>query len=204
MYVICRSHGSKVLLLCCLYISMAACGHEHTSDGILHMCCSLQHVLGCMQTHVLYLPCCALLLGMVLTVMCCVMSKVLFKLLNRGLFTEIHGCVSTGKEANVYYAAAPEGKDLAIKVYKTSILVFKDRDRCACVPPDSCLVLYALGGVVWDGAVVLCGHSAACNPSMLLLSAVRLTPFHSVESAVVIRGYFQLSLCLVLACSTLS
>lgn len=53
---------------------------------------------------------------------------ILFKLLSRGLITEINGCVSTGKEANVYYATSPNG-DCAIKVYKTSILVFKDRDK---------------------------------------------------------------------------
>lgn len=58
--------------------------------------------------------------------------QVLFKMLNRGLFREINGCVSTGKEANVYHATGPEGQgDMAIKVYKTSILVFKDRDRWA-------------------------------------------------------------------------
>jgi serine/threonine-protein kinase RIO1 len=50
-------------------------------------------------------------------------------MLNRGVFSEIHGCVSTGKEANVYHAATADGQHLAIKVYKTSILVFKDRDR---------------------------------------------------------------------------
>jgi RIO kinase 1 len=54
---------------------------------------------------------------------------VLFKMLNRGVFSEIQGCISTGKEANVYYAAAGEDVELAIKVYKTAILVFKDRDR---------------------------------------------------------------------------
>ena len=54
---------------------------------------------------------------------------VLFKMLNRGVFSEIEGCISTGKEANVYYAAASSGAELAIKVYKTAILVFKDRDR---------------------------------------------------------------------------
>ena len=54
---------------------------------------------------------------------------VLFKMLNRGLFAEINGCVSTGKEANVYHATQPDGTDLAIKIYKTSVLVFKDRDR---------------------------------------------------------------------------
>merc|ERR1719333_484529 len=53
---------------------------------------------------------------------------VLSKFLKRGLFTEIYGCISTGKEANVYYAKAP-GVERAVKVYKTSILVFKDRAR---------------------------------------------------------------------------
>lgn len=51
---------------------------------------------------------------------------VLFKLLSRGTITQINGCISTGKEANVYHALGPNGtSDLAIKVYKTSILVFK-------------------------------------------------------------------------------
>ncbi|GFH17689.1 RIO kinase [Haematococcus lacustris] len=54
---------------------------------------------------------------------------VLFKMLNRGLFLGINGCISTGKEANVYHASTGTGSDLAIKIYKTSILVFKDRDR---------------------------------------------------------------------------
>ena len=55
---------------------------------------------------------------------------ILFKLLNRGLFEEIHGCVSTGKEANVYHATTSAHEmELAVKVYKTSILVFKDRDK---------------------------------------------------------------------------
>ena len=56
--------------------------------------------------------------------------QVLFKMLKNGLFSEINGCISTGKEANVYHACTAEGKDLAVKIYKTSILVFKDRDRC--------------------------------------------------------------------------
>jgi RIO kinase 1 len=66
---------------------------------------------------------------------------ILFKLLSKGFLELIDGCLSTGKEANVYYAragaaaariVAPEHsavKEYAIKVYKTSILVFKDRDR---------------------------------------------------------------------------
>jgi RIO kinase 1 len=54
---------------------------------------------------------------------------ILFKMLGRGLIERIDGCVSTGKEANVYHALAPEGKHYALKIYKTSILVFKDRDR---------------------------------------------------------------------------
>jgi RIO kinase 1 len=45
------------------------------------------------------------------------------------VITEINGCISTGKEANVYHAVGKEKEQLAVKVYKTSILVFKDRDR---------------------------------------------------------------------------
>ncbi|KAB2633154.1 serine/threonine-protein kinase RIO1-like [Pyrus ussuriensis x Pyrus communis] len=54
---------------------------------------------------------------------------VLFKMLNSGVFHDINGCISTGKEANVYHATKSDGQEMAIKVFKTSILVFKDRDR---------------------------------------------------------------------------
>uniref|UniRef100_A0A182YC76 Serine/threonine-protein kinase RIO1 n=1 Tax=Anopheles stephensi TaxID=30069 RepID=A0A182YC76_ANOST len=54
---------------------------------------------------------------------------ILFKLLNRSMITEINGCISTGKEANVYHATSNSGRDYAIKIYKTSILTFKDRDK---------------------------------------------------------------------------
>ncbi|KAI9456155.1 RIO1-domain-containing protein [Russula earlei] len=54
---------------------------------------------------------------------------ILFKMIGRGLIHEVNGCVSTGKEANVYHALTPEFAHLALKIYKTSILVFKDRDR---------------------------------------------------------------------------
>ncbi|KNC95923.1 atypical/RIO/RIO1 protein kinase, variant [Spizellomyces punctatus DAOM BR117] len=54
---------------------------------------------------------------------------ILFKMLNRNIIYEINGCVSTGKEANVYHATTESEEHRAIKVYKTSILTFKDRDR---------------------------------------------------------------------------
>lgn len=54
---------------------------------------------------------------------------ILFKLLNRGMITEINGCISTGKEANVYHGTNKFGEDYALKIYKTSILTFKDRDK---------------------------------------------------------------------------
>lgn len=54
---------------------------------------------------------------------------ILFKMLSKGIITEINGCISTGKEANVYHATGKEDHDMAVKVYKTSILVFKDRDK---------------------------------------------------------------------------
>jgi RIO kinase 1 len=72
---------------------------------------------------------------------------ILYKMIGRGLLYEVNGCVSTGKEvinstslhfdsahvnvlqANVYHALTPERRHLALKIYKTSILVFKDRDK---------------------------------------------------------------------------
>ncbi|SLM39351.1 extragenic suppressor of the bimd6 mutation [Lasallia pustulata] len=64
---------------------------------------------------------------------------ILLQMINRNIISEVNGCLSTGKEANVYHAvtipqqecfnAAPAPIQRAIKVYKTSILVFKDRDK---------------------------------------------------------------------------
>ena len=63
---------------------------------------------------------------------------ILLQMINRGIVSEVNGCLSTGKEANVYGAVSiptlegneePKPIHRAIKVYKTSILVFKDRDR---------------------------------------------------------------------------
>ncbi|KAG2458388.1 serine/threonine-protein kinase RIO1 isoform X1 [Polypterus senegalus] len=54
---------------------------------------------------------------------------ILFKMLSRGVISDISGCISTGKEANVYYATTARGETRAIKIYKTSILTFKDRDK---------------------------------------------------------------------------
>jgi RIO kinase 1 len=62
----------------------------------------------------------------------------LLQILNRNIVSEINGVISTGKEANVYHAATipqAEGEapvttlHRAIKVYKTSIMVFKDREK---------------------------------------------------------------------------
>ncbi|KAG8896460.1 protein kinase rio1, partial [Tulasnella sp. 408] len=54
---------------------------------------------------------------------------ILYKMIGRGVIFEVNGCISTGKEANVYHALSPEHAHIALKIYKTSILVFKDRDR---------------------------------------------------------------------------
>ncbi|KAM6184591.1 serine/threonine-protein kinase RIO1 [Rhynchocyon petersi] len=54
---------------------------------------------------------------------------IIFKMLARGVISEINGCISTGKEANVYHADTINGENRAVKIYKTSILVFKDRDK---------------------------------------------------------------------------
>lgn len=68
---------------------------------------------------------------------------ILHKLVQNNKIEQMHGCVSTGKEANVYLANGrckefstlemiPEGEpdlEFAIKIFKTSILIFKDRER---------------------------------------------------------------------------
>ena len=64
---------------------------------------------------------------------------ILLQMINRNVVSEVNGCLSTGKEANVYHALSIPQEDgseaavsplhRAIKVYKTSILVFKDRDK---------------------------------------------------------------------------
>ena len=74
---------------------------------------------------------------------------ILFKMLSTGFLDKVDGCLSTGKEANVYYAkAGTHGQSMAeqigvssnvastepvhefaVKIFKTSILVFKDRDK---------------------------------------------------------------------------
>ena len=54
---------------------------------------------------------------------------IIFKLMSKGFITSVNGCISTGKEANVYHATDKNDRDVAIKVFKTSILVFKDRDK---------------------------------------------------------------------------
>lgn len=55
---------------------------------------------------------------------------IIFKMIQRGIFNELNGCISTGKEANVYHSTTSKSTgDYAVKVYKTSILTFKDRDK---------------------------------------------------------------------------
>ncbi|KAL8788707.1 MAG: hypothetical protein Q9213_001521 [Squamulea squamosa] len=67
---------------------------------------------------------------------------ILLQMINRNILSEVNGCLSTGKEANVYHGVSLSAQDdvppeatitsplqRAIKVYKTSILVFKDRDK---------------------------------------------------------------------------
>ncbi|KAI5465316.1 RIO1 family-domain-containing protein [Mariannaea sp. PMI_226] len=59
---------------------------------------------------------------------------ILLQMINRGTVSEVHGAISTGKEANVYGSVLYDEKTgetihRAIKVYKTAILSFKDRER---------------------------------------------------------------------------
>ncbi|EGW30878.1 uncharacterized protein SPAPADRAFT_141788 [Spathaspora passalidarum NRRL Y-27907] len=56
--------------------------------------------------------------------------RFLAKIINKGILSRINGCISTGKEANVYHGDSDnDTREYAVKIYKTSILVFKDRER---------------------------------------------------------------------------
>jgi len=50
---------------------------------------------------------------------------VIYKFFTEGILNEVHGVVSAGKEARVYWGKNKEGKDLAVKIYLTSSAEFK-------------------------------------------------------------------------------
>lgn len=54
---------------------------------------------------------------------------ILLKMINQNIIYQVNGCVSTGKEANVYHALTESGEHRAIKIYKSTILTFKNRDQ---------------------------------------------------------------------------
>ena len=50
---------------------------------------------------------------------------VIYKFFTEGVLHEVHGVVSAGKEARVYWGKNKEGKDLAVKIYLTRSAEFK-------------------------------------------------------------------------------
>lgn len=50
----------------------------------------------------------------------------LFKMINRHLIAEVNGCISTGKEANVYHACRADGTEHAIKVWSMPLIITLD------------------------------------------------------------------------------
>jgi RIO kinase 1 len=49
----------------------------------------------------------------------------IYNLMNKGVIEEIHGVVSAGKEARIYWGKDTEGKEIAIKIYLTTSAEFK-------------------------------------------------------------------------------
>jgi len=49
----------------------------------------------------------------------------LYKLLNAGVVKVVHGAVASGKEARIYWAEAPDGKDIALKIYLVQTAEFR-------------------------------------------------------------------------------
>lgn len=68
---------------------------------------------------------------------------IIHKLIQNNKISKLYGCISTGKEANVYFTEGrcndfsslqmiqeqDQNLQFAVKIFKTSILVFKDRER---------------------------------------------------------------------------
>lgn len=52
-----------------------------------------------------------------------------YRLMKRGLVETVDFPISTGKEADVYHATTPQGKSIALKVYRTSTADFKAIER---------------------------------------------------------------------------
>ena len=53
--------------------------------------------------------------------------KILYTLSNKGIIKAMGGAISTGKEANVFYAEGPD-KELAVKIYRIAGSTFKAMD----------------------------------------------------------------------------
>lgn len=49
----------------------------------------------------------------------------IYEFMNQGKIGDIHGVVRAGKEARIYWAKTPEGKELALKIYLTLSAEFK-------------------------------------------------------------------------------
>jgi len=49
----------------------------------------------------------------------------MYRLLKKGVVGSLHGVVKAGKEARVYYGTAPDGSELAVKIYYTHTAEFR-------------------------------------------------------------------------------
>ena len=49
----------------------------------------------------------------------------LYQMFNKKILEEVNGVISTGKEANVYWAVQPDGTDVAVKIYRIATFNFK-------------------------------------------------------------------------------
>lgn len=53
----------------------------------------------------------------------------LMKIINEGTFDTLGGVLQVGKEASVYHASGGNNTEYAVKIYKTTLSEFKDRDK---------------------------------------------------------------------------
>src|SRR5690606_38910313 len=54
-------------------------------------------------------------------------QRAIQQLINNKIFDVLHGCIQTGKEANVFYAIDENSRALAVKIFKTTLNQFRNR-----------------------------------------------------------------------------
>jgi len=107
--------------------------------------------------------------------------KLLYTLSNKGFIQELGGSISTGKEANVFYATGTEG-EIAVKIYRISSSTFKAMDPYILKDPRFTHIRHSRKDIIFawtqkefqnllriQKAYIRSPRPIACNRNILLM-----------------------------------